>query len=96
MARTIAHITLIQKNFLLQINNHVKNPLMIPIINKSRLLLNIFNKLSIFYKNIIPSSVKAVKRIPTGMVSRAEIKDICSLPVPEAIVKATSVPLIFP
>jgi len=43
-----------------------------------------------------PSLVRAVNRIPTGRVSRADWSAMCSLPFPDAIDSATSRPLNLP
>ena len=48
------------------------------------------------YKSITPSLVNAANLIPTGRLSKAEIKAMCSFPSPDAMLKATSVPEIFP
>ena len=48
-----------------------------------------------FYNVTMPSFVSAVNLTPTGTVRRAEIKAMCSLPSPLAMLRATSVPLIL-
>jgi len=49
-----------------------------------------------FYKNITPSLVRAVNRIPTGRPNKADWSAMCSLPFPDAIDSATSSPSNFP
>ena len=48
------------------------------------------------YKSRTPSFVSAANLTPTGNFSRDDISAICSLPFPDAMLRATSVPLIFP
>ncbi len=55
--------------------------------DKGELKIKRFN-----YKSITPSFVSAAKRIPTGRLIKAETKAMCSLPSPDAIESATSIP----
>ena len=48
------------------------------------------------YKNMTPSFVRAVKRIPIGSPRSADWSAMCSLPFPDAIERATSRLLNFP